>query len=441
MPRPATGTIREHMGADGQMYRSLRFHALGRRQIVALGTVSRAEAETELENVMADVRRGQWKPTVAVEPETLPAPTLHAYAEQWWTLNEGDWSENTRADYRWRLECHLIPYFGQTPLDAITPRMVKEYRAAKLAEGKRIRAAAASGEPLTTDYTDKHGHQLTRTLRPMSSRSINMTLTLLGAILAAAIDDDEYGITRNAARGQRVKEREPARSYLDHAEQIAALLDAAGALDRAASRNRQHVKRRAMLAVLTFAGLRISELCGLRWRDVDLATGWLHTGSKTDAGWRQVKIRGALRDELLALRASRDSIDPNAYVFATATGARMRPENFRSRVLRAAVKLASENLEAADLPPLPEKMTPHSLRRTFCSLLYVLGEDPGTVMDEMGHTDPALALRVYRQAMRRGEPEKATLRALVEGTDAADWAHRGTRADSGASETVTRAVS
>ncbi|HEX7609333.1 MAG TPA: hypothetical protein VF380_01555 [Solirubrobacteraceae bacterium] len=34
----------------------------------------------------------------------------------------------------------------------------------------------------------------------------------------------------------------------------------------------------------------------------------------------------------------------------------------------------------------------------------------------MGHTDPALALRVYAQAMRRGEDEQAQLRAVVEGT-------------------------
>ncbi|MGA8365155.1 MAG: hypothetical protein WB709_11635 [Solirubrobacteraceae bacterium] len=67
------------------------------------------------------------------------------------------------------------------------------------------------------------------------------------------------------------------------------------------------------------------------------------------------------------------------------------------------------------LPPLPDKLTPHSLRRTFCSLLYALGEDPGVVMDEMGHADPGLALRVYRQAMRRGEEEKAKLSAVVDG--------------------------
>jgi integrase len=55
------------------------------------------------------------------------------------------------------------------------------------------------------------------------------------------------------------------------------------------------------------------------------------------------------------------------------------------------------------------------MRRTFASVLYALGEDPGVVMDEMGHTDPGLALRVYRQSMRRDEDEKAALRRLVEG--------------------------
>jgi integrase len=55
------------------------------------------------------------------------------------------------------------------------------------------------------------------------------------------------------------------------------------------------------------------------------------------------------------------------------------------------------------------------MRRTLASVMYALGEDPGVVMDEMGHTDPALALRVYRQSMCREQAEKDHLRALVEG--------------------------
>jgi integrase len=408
MARPATGQIVERADATGAIRRSLRFRAGGQRHTVPLGVVSRADAERELACVMADVARGLWKPPAIVEaPVEVEVPTFHEFAEDWWVRNQAQLAENTRADYRWRLECHLLPEFGERRIDRIDFNAVESYIAGKLA-----------GD------------------RPLSARSINMTVTLLGAILERAVK--RRLIDHNPAKDKdlRVKEREPVRSYLSAAGQIAALLDAAGELDRGAASNRRHIKRRAMLAVLVFAGLRINELCALRWRDVDLAAGWLHTGSKTDAGRdRVVKIRGALRDELLTLRAGRGSIDQDAYVFATGRGGRMSDDNFRSRVLRAAVGRANENLERADLPPLPDKLTPHSLRRTFCSLLYALGEDPGTVMDELGHTDPALALRVYRQSMRRGEDEKAQMRALVEG---GVWANMGERRDKEASKTTGR---
>jgi len=131
-----------------------------------------------------------------------------------------------------------------------------------------------------------------------------------------------------------------------------------------------------------------------------------------------VKIRGALRDELLTMRARRIA-GPDEFVFATSRGAKPSRDNLRNRVLTPAVSLASERLVERGLPPLPERITPHSLRRTFASLLYALGEDPGIVMDEMGHTDPALALRVYRQAMRRDDGERGRLRALVDGVEPA----------------------
>jgi len=55
------------------------------------------------------------------------------------------------------------------------------------------------------------------------------------------------------------------------------------------------------------------------------------------------------------------------------------------------------------------------MRRTFDTVLYALNEDQGIVMDEMGHVDEGLALRVYRQAMRRGEDEKSALQRLANG--------------------------
>jgi integrase len=129
-----------------------------------------------------------------------------------------------------------------------------------------------------------------------------------------------------------VREREPRRTYLETAEQIAALIAATGDLDANAREDRRHVERRAIVATLTFAGLRIGELCALRWRDVDLANGWLHVGdAKTDAGRRRVKIRGALRDELLAVRARAGHGGADDFVFATSTGRRPSRENIRNR--------------------------------------------------------------------------------------------------------------
>jgi integrase len=204
----------------------------------------------------------------------------------------------------------------------------------------------------------------------LSTRSINMTVGLLAQMLETAVERDL--IARNPARGRRrrAKERTAARSYLTSAGEIEAPLSAAGELDAEATVDRRHIARKAMLATLIFAGLRIGELCSLTWRRVDLASGWLTIAdAKTDAGrGRRVKIRGALRDELANLR-TRSKGAPDSYVFPTSAGGPTKADNFRNRVLAGAVRRANGKLAKAKLAPLADGLTPHSLRRMFAPVL------------------------------------------------------------------------
>jgi integrase len=123
-----------------------------------------------------------------------------------------------------------------------------------------------------------------------------------------------------------------------------------------------------------------------------------------------------LADELT--RINPIDADPDALVFGTATGAKQSASNMRNRVLAGATARADVTLIAADLPPLPRPLTPHSLRRTYISLLLALGKPVPYVMRQAGHTDPKMTLSIYAQVMDYGEGETDRRRALVDGESA-----------------------
>lgn len=56
------------------------------------------------------------------------------------------------------------------------------------------------------------------------------------------------------------------------------------------------------------------------------------------------------------------------------------------------------------------QITVAEVDRTFASVLVVLGIHPGAAMDQLGHTDPAFTLRVYRHGMRRDAASTQALR-------------------------------
>ena len=392
MARKSTGGIVEKTTLRGTSY-GIRFRALGRRQFVHVGHeadgTTRADAERELSYALEQVRRGEWQPPAEIDPPA-EVPTFHMFASEWFEARRTEGgrrgeglSASGETDLRWQLELHLLPHFAARRLDQITVEDVDRYRRTKVREGR------------------------------LGTTSINKSLATLASILELGV---EYGhLPRNPAKGKRrrLPAARPRRTYLDRADHIAALLDAAGGLD---ATRRAPACRRALIATLALAGLRIDEALSLRWRHVDLAAGRLRVeGTKTDAANRSVDLLPLLRDELAALAADRSGREPDVHVFATAAGTKQTATNVRRRVMSPAVERASDAPAGRGAERLPEGLTPHSLRRTFASLLIARGEDPSYVMEQMGHATPHLTLSLYARAMQRRDGERERLRALVDG--------------------------
>ena len=298
MARPATGQVVERKRGDGTRVYALRFTAYRKRRYLTLtdGT-TRARAEQELANVLADVRRGVWLPADPAPQvvESSPEPTFHEFASEWYASIELELASTTAADYRWRLSSHLLPYFAEHQLSAITVEEVDRYRRSKERERAALIARQETQALLPVERRE-------RLPRPLSNNSINKTIKTLAAIHEVAV---EYGfVDRNVARGRRrlLKEPKPPRTYLQ-ADQDAALLAAAGELD-AEARAGDTRPRRALLATLALAGLRIGEALDLRWRQVNLADRSLRVvASKTDTGVRDIDLSPTLTEILSEHRA------------------------------------------------------------------------------------------------------------------------------------------
>jgi integrase len=383
MTRPATGQVIERNGARGRTF-ALRFRAYGKRHHITTRAATRTEAETELANILADVRRGLWQPPKAapIVEETPEEPTFHELSSEWVAARTHEVDDRTVEHWRWALSVHLLPHLKDYRPSQITVGRIEAYKADKLAEETAL-----------------------------SNNSINKTLKVLAQVLDYA-KDLGYIDGENPARGRkrRLRATKPSRSWLE-ADEVRDLLKAAG-------------ENRALLATLALAGLRVGTLCALRWRAVDLARGTLRVeDDKTDAGRRTVDLSPDLLDELKAHRAKQATIDPDALVFPTAVGTKRDRSNLLRDVLRPAIKAANEKRAEAELPPIADGVTNHTLRRPFASLLYEAGASPAYVMAQMGHTSADLALEVYARKMERKRDTGQRMDALIRG---ADWAQMGT---------------
>jgi integrase len=404
---------------------ALRFRAYGERRYLTLGYEGEGDppldldrAEEELDNILADVRRGLWVPPSKKKRGTASSSNgdegegelvfFGPFAGDLVASREGQVSDNHLAYLEWGLR-HLNPYFAERALIEFDAELVDAYRLHKVKEAATLAEAIDRGRP----RRDAEG----RIRRPLSAVSINKTIDVLQWVLGVAVEyKKRTGLTENPAVGTKRRLVEPDRRpvHLDSAEQIEALLLAGAELDRDP---RCHCEEReAIVATLVFAGPRAHELGYLLWRDVDLANGRIFVGrSKTRAGLREIQLQPILRDILAAHKARAYRSGPDDLVFPTGTGGRRDKDNLRERVLELLFERADKLLIDRGRVPLPIGLTAHKLRHTFASVLIAIGEDPVSVKEALGHTTPGFTLSVYTHMMKRDKAERARLKALVAG--------------------------
>jgi integrase len=224
----------------------------------------------------------------------------------------------------------------------------------------------------------------------------------LRVVFRHALERDE--INANPTSGLRlpngIGRRERAASPSEAGELLAALPDAL----------------RPIYATAFYAGLRRGELRGLRWKDVDLASGVIkvrrswddYAGEitpKSEKGMRTVPVTATLRDELLVLKA-RTGRDGRDFVFGATADRPFTPSHIRRSAAKAWASANAKRPGEGLKPLVPIEL--HSCRHTFVSLMHDAGLSLERIGDYVGHSSTYMTDR-YRHLLEGHEQEAARM--------------------------------
>jgi integrase len=196
----------------------------------------------------------------------------------------------------------------------------------------------------------------------------------LSQICADAVHDGLLG--RNPCSRRTSPPAGKAKVYVLSTEQVWAIHDAVP----------EHLQAAVLLGA--FAGLRISEVCGLRVTDVDFMRGVITPAQQW--GGAPLKSEGSAapipipRDLALLLAASVQRYGGDAMV-SNGLGRPCRP-----KMLQLAMVEVREHVEG-----LPETFTFHDFRHYLASLLIASGADIKTLQARLRHASATTTLDVY----------------------------------------------
>jgi integrase/recombinase XerC len=176
----------------------------------------------------------------------------------------------------------------------------------------------------------------------------------------------------------------------------AALVEAGGGMN-----SRARLRDRALLEVLYSAGLRVSELTGLDWRDIDEELGLVMIRSGKGNKDRLVPLGEPALDALRQWRvATPGAPSADHPVFTNLRGSRLTPRAVQNIVARRLVQAG-----------ISAPITPHGLRHSFATHMLNAGADLRSIQEMLGHSSLTttqrythVSVRHLKEVYRRAHP-------------------------------------
>jgi integrase len=276
------------------------------------------------------------------------------YARQFLERKKAVTRKSTYTTYLWQIEKRIIPYFGNMPLESIDNRVIQSFvnKEAKTSAVKSVREYAARVKEILNEAAEEEVIK--------SHLNIRLRYPMKG--------DAGYQVYNN-------EEYEALRRYL--------LVDKTPAAT-------------GILIALT-EGLRIGEVSGLKWEDVDFKNRTIEIKrtvyrvyntitsrseivigpTKTKAGNRVIPIHGDIETELLSRRD-----EPDIYI-ASGREYPLEPRTLRQNYIRKIKKAGVRYIKF------------HDLRHNFATRAIERGMDPKTLSAILGHSNSNVTLNIY----------------------------------------------
>ena len=184
-----------------------------------------------------------------------------------------------------------------------------------------------------------------------------------------------------------------------------------------------------MFYIMFLTGMRIGEVGGLKWSDVDFENECIHinhslscnyekgvkkmflTTPKTHNSYRKIPFMGEAKEMFLAQKKKQDKIKRELgkryrcegefadLVFVTSMGSpvlRYHAEKECKKVVKAINEAeAFDSVREQRKPIIFEDVYPHALRHTFCSRCFEKGMNPKVVQALMGHQHYSTTIEIY----------------------------------------------